>query len=181
MTEDFRNRIVALLPRIRRFAYLLAGDRDKADDLVQEACIRALSRSHQWEQGTRLDSWMYRITQNVWLDQMRASKVRGECVDVDEIHHLVGSDGRDVTDSRLTLELVSRHIAELPSEQQLLFTLVCVDGLSYKETAEALSIPVGTVMSRLARARRALFEAVHEEATVTVAAQREKRDGRGLG
>lgn len=181
MTEDIRDRIVALLPRLRRFAYLLAKDQDRADDLVQEACIRALLHADRWEQGTRLDSWMYRITQNVWLDQMRANKVRGATVDVDEAQHLVGSDGRVVTESRLTLDQVSRHIAELADEQQILITLVCVDGLSYKETAATLGIPVGTVMSRLARARRALFDAVHGEASMPVVSQREKRDGRGIG
>ncbi|MEW5962619.1 MAG: RNA polymerase sigma factor [Pseudomonadota bacterium] len=179
--EDIRDQIVALLPRLRRFAYLLAKDQDRADDLVQEACIRALSHADRWEPGTRLDSWMYRITQNVWLDQVRASKVRGTSVDVDEALHLVGADGRDVTESRMTLDQVSRHIAELTEEQQILITLVCVDGLSYKETAEALGIPIGTVMSRLARARRALFAAAHGEDPISAASQREKRDGRGIG
>ena len=103
---------------------------------------------------------MYRIAQNLWFDRLRATKVRGEVVDVDTAMDLVGSDGRDVTESRLTLQAVAKSIAELPADQQLVIAHVCIEGLSYKEAAEALGIPIGTVMSRLARARRALHEAI---------------------
>ena len=102
---------------------------------------------------------MYRIAQNVWFDNVRATKVRGEVVDVDTAHDLPGDDGRNVTESRLTLDIVSQAIDRLPADQQVLIALVCVDGLSYKEAAEILEVPIGTVMSRLARARRALYEA----------------------
>ena len=77
MTDEIRNRMVELLPRLRRFAVALTGDLDQGDDLVQETCMRALSRVDQYQPGTRLDSWMYRIAQNLWLDRMRAKKVRG--------------------------------------------------------------------------------------------------------
>ena len=160
MANDIRDRMVELLPRLRRFAYTLTGNMDKADDLVQEACARALANADQWQAGTRLDSWMYRIAQNLWFDRMRATKVRGEVVDVDTAIDLVGSDGRDVTESRLTLQVVSKSISQLPADQQMVIAHVCIDGLSYKEAAEALGIPIGTVMSRLARARQALHTAL---------------------
>jgi RNA polymerase sigma-70 factor, ECF subfamily len=160
VANDIRDRMVELLPRLRRFAYALTGNLDKADDLVQETCARALANAEQWQAGTRLDSWMYRIAQNLWFDRMRATKVRGEVVDVDTAVDLVGSDGRDVTESRLTLQVVAKSIAKLPADQQLVIAHVCIDGLSYKDAAEALGIPIGTVMSRLARARRALHEAM---------------------
>lgn len=163
MPEQFRLRMIELLPRLRRFAYVLSGDRDRADDLVQETCARALANAGQWQPGTRLDSWMYRIAQNLWFDQMRAQKTRGEKVDIEAYDDLVGADGRSVTESRLTLELVSRKISELSQEQQMLITLVCIDGLSYKEAAEALGVPIGTVMSRLARARATLSAALDAE------------------
>ena len=118
--------------------------------------MRALSRVDQWQPGTRLDSWMYRIAQNLWLDRMRARKVRGEQVNVEAAETLAGSDGRDVVESRLTLEAVSAALSYLPSEQRVLIALVCIDGLSYKEAAEITQTPIGTVMSRLARARREL-------------------------
>lgn len=158
--EELQREIIALLPRLRRFAYGLSGDLDRADDLVQETCLRALSKASQWQPGTRLDSWMYRIAQNCWFDQLRARKVRGETVDIDAEFTLAGSDGRDVVESRQNLALVSAKLASLPRDQQLLVGLVCFDGLSYKEAAEALGVPIGTVMSRLSRARQALAAAL---------------------
>ncbi len=158
MNNDPRVLIVELLPRLRRFSYALTGDTDKGDDLVQETCARALSRLDQWEPGTRLDSWMFRIAQNIWFDQRRSHKVRGETADIDQAYDIQGDDGRDVVESRLTLKRVSQGIAQLPPDQQVLIALVCVDGLSYKEAAGILDVPIGTVMSRLARARRALHD-----------------------
>ncbi|MGO8953231.1 MAG: RNA polymerase sigma factor [Rhodomicrobium sp.] len=163
MKNDLRLQIVDFLPRLRRFSHALTGDPDKGDDLVQETCARALSRLDQWEPGTRLDSWMFRIAQNLWLDQRRAHKVRGNTVDIDEVYDLPGDDGRTVTESRLTLAEVSQGIAQLPADQQVLIALVCVEGLSYKEAAEVLEVPIGTVMSRLARARRVLFHKAHPD------------------
>ena len=160
MTIEFRGRVVQVLPRLRRFCYALTGDMDRADDLAQETCARALANAAQWQPGTRLDSWMYRIAQNFWFDQMRAKKVRGELVDVDAMEHLAGSDGRDVIEHRQSLSLVSERFAALPKDQQMIVSLVCIDGLSYKEAAETLEIPIGTVMSRLARARTSLAQAL---------------------
>ena len=109
VTDELRTRMVELLPRLRRFAVALTGDLDQADDLVQETCMRALSRVEQWQPGTRLDSWMYRIAQNLWLDRMRARKVRGEQVDVEAAEALAGPDGREVVESRLTLQRRQRR------------------------------------------------------------------------
>ena len=82
MAEDVRAQLIALLPRLRRFALGLTGSRDDADDLVQAACERALNRLHQWEPDTRLDSWMFRIVKTIWIDQWRSQKARGEHVDL---------------------------------------------------------------------------------------------------
>lgn len=158
MTDDIRQRMVEFLPRLRRFAYVLTGDSDKGDDLVQETCVRALSRLDQFQPGTRLDSWMFRIAQTQWFDRMRARKIRGEIFDLDVARDVPGDDGRKITEGRLTLAKVCQGIARLPAEQQILIALVAVEGLSYKEVAEILEIPIGTVMSRLARARLNLFQ-----------------------
>jgi RNA polymerase sigma-70 factor (ECF subfamily) len=99
---------------------------------------------------------MYRIAQNLWLDRARARKVRGEQVNVEAAEALTGADGRSVVESRLTLEAVSAALGHLPDEQRVLIALVCIDGLSYKEAADITQTPIGTVMSRLARARREL-------------------------
>jgi RNA polymerase sigma-70 factor (ECF subfamily) len=99
---------------------------------------------------------MYRIAQNIWLDHMRASKVRGEVVDIDLVDVLPGSDGRDVTENQLTLEAVQAALQRLAPDQRAVIALVCIEGVSYKEAAEITRVPIGTVMSRLARARRNL-------------------------
>jgi RNA polymerase sigma-70 factor, ECF subfamily len=163
VSDDIRHQIVALLPRLRRFAYALTGDSDRGDDLVQDTCVRALSKQEQWQVGTRLDSWLYRIAQNLWFDRIRAGKVRGDNVDIDSVENLPGDDGRSITESRSTLNVVAGAIDRLLPDQRILIVLVCVDGLTYKEAADVLEIPIGTVMSRLARARRALHEATQSE------------------
>ncbi len=167
MTDEIRVRMVAVLPRLRRFAYALTGSTEQGDDLVQETCLRALARVDRWQPGTRLDSWMYRIAQNLWLDQMRANKVRGEVVDIDLMEVLPGSDGREVTESQLTLEAVDAALQKLPPDQRAVIALVCIEGVSYKEAAEITRVPMGTIMSRLARARRGLNALLEEPASKT--------------
>jgi len=160
VTENIRSQMIEFLPRLRRFAYALTRNLEQADDLVQDTCERALARADQWQPGTRLDSWMYRIAQNIWFDARRAAKVRGERADLEDIAEISGSDGRTVVESRLTLASVFKEMDRLPHDQQVLVALVCIDGLSYKEAAETLQLPIGTVMSRLSRARQAIASAL---------------------
>ncbi len=112
---------------------------------------------------------MYRIAQNIWLDRMRANKVRGEVVDVEAVAALPGSDGREVTDSQLTLKAVDAALDQLPAEQRAVIALVCIEGVSYKEAAEITGVPMGTIMSRLARARQALHAILDQPATARTA------------
>ncbi len=162
MRDDIQSRMIALLPRLRRFALALTGDRDKADDLVQDTCERALSHIDQWQDGTSLDSWMYRIAQNIWIDRHRSRKAQGEQRQIDEVADLPGVDGRHFTETRLTLQAVTECISRLPPDQQVLVAMVCVEGIAYKEAAAILNIPIGTVMSRLSRARQSLYAALTE-------------------
>jgi RNA polymerase sigma-70 factor (ECF subfamily) len=155
--DEIRSRMIELLPRLRRFAFALTGDKDKADDLVQDTCERALAHLDQWKPGTSLDSWMYRIAQNIWVDHHRGRRSRGEAGQLDELENVPGLDGRRVTESRLTLAAVNEGIARLPADQQVLIAMVCVEGIPYKEAASILGIPIGTVMSRLSRARQTLY------------------------
>ena len=155
MSVRFSDQLIAVLPRLRRFARGLSGSVADADDLVQAACERALARQHQFQEGTRFDSWMFRIVQTIWIDQVRARDVRKEDGDVAEDR--LGSDepARRV-EARLALNEVRRALDHLPPDQRAALLLVTVEGLSYKEAAEALQVPVGTIMSRLSRARIAL-------------------------
>jgi RNA polymerase sigma-70 factor (ECF subfamily) len=170
--------MVELLPRLRRFAYALTGDLDQGDDLVQEACMRALSRVDQFEPGTRFDSWMFRIAQNLWLDRLRAGRIRGAAIDPVAASEVLHADGREVVEGRLTLEAVTRAIAKLPTDLQVLIALVCIDGRSYQEAADATGTPIGTVMSRLARARRTLHTLMEEGASLAPTQAPEARHAR---
>lgn len=160
MHGDARRELVSLLPRFRRFARVLARREDLADDLLQAACERALSRLDQWQPGTRLDSWMFRIMQTIWIDWTRKQRVRGISEPIDMQPEPIGSDGRQVVEAHLQLAAVREAIALLPDEQRSVLGLVTIEGLSYKEAAEILEVPVGTVMSRLARARLRLAKEV---------------------
>ena len=154
-SERFGDQLVAVLPRLRRFARGLTGSSVEADDLVQAACERALARRHQFQEGTRFDSWMFRIVQTIWIDQIRSREVRKSDGDIGEDR--LGSDEpvRRV-EARLTLAEVRRAVDRLTPDQRAALLLVTVEGLSYKEAAEVVDVPIGTIMSRLARARIAL-------------------------
>jgi len=154
-SAGFSDQLIAVLPRLRRFARGLAGAPADADDLVQAACERALARAYQFEEGTRFDSWMFRIVQTIWIDQLRAREVRKEDGDVAE--ERLGSDAavRRI-EARLALAEVRQAVQLLPPDQRTVLMLVTVEGLSYKEAAVVADVPVGTIMSRLARARTAL-------------------------
>jgi len=151
----FGDQLIAVLPRLRRFARGLSGSAADADDLVQAACERALARQHQFQEGTRFDSWMFRIVQTIWIDQIRSRDVRKEDGDVAE--ERLGSDEpvRRV-EARLALAEVRRAVNHLPPDQRTALLLVTVEGLSYQEAADVVQVPIGTIMSRLARARMAL-------------------------
>ncbi len=152
--NTIRNQMTALLPRLRRFALSLTGDATDADDLVQDTVERALRNLQRWEDGTRLDSWMFRIAQNLWIDNVRARRVRAS-VPLEDRH---GSpvDGVRDTEARLTFADTCRALANLPEDQRVVVSLVLVDGMAYRDAAEVLGVPIGTVTSRLSRAREAL-------------------------
>ena len=154
-SDQFADQLVAVLPRLRRFARGLSRSVTDADDLVQAACERALARRHQFQEGTRFDSWMFRIVQTIWIDQVRSRDVRKE--DGDTAQDRLGSNEpvRRV-EARLALDEVRRALDCLPPDQRTALLLVTVEGLSYKEAAETVQVPVGTIMSRLSRARIAL-------------------------
>lgn len=157
---ELRQEIAALLPRLRRFGRTLARSPEDADDLVQVAIEKALVRTDQWTPGTRLDSWMFRIMQNAWIDELRARERRGQTFLPEEDGEQVG-DGA-ASGAPLDAILVRKAVARLSDEHRTIVGLVLVEGLSYQEAAETLSVPVGTVTSRLARAREALQQLLGE-------------------
>lgn len=160
---DMKSDLIALLPRLRRFARSLTRSVPDADDLVQEACLRALARSDQWDRSQPLDRWVFRITRNLWISEVRKRTVRigqGQ-VPADETHELVSSDSGEA--SVMAGELRGQ-IAALPEELSAILLTVSVEGYSYAEAAELFEIPVGTVMSRIHRARKTLAAQINQAA-----------------
>jgi RNA polymerase sigma-70 factor (ECF subfamily) len=150
---DVREQIADLLPRLRRFGRALARTREDADDLVQIAIEKALVRTGQWTPGTRLDSWMFRIMQNAWIDEVRSRRRHGETfVPEEEAEHV----GVSTTDAQIDALAVRKAVAQLSDEHRAVVALVLVEGLAYQEAAQVLDIPIGTLTSRLARAREKL-------------------------
>ncbi len=161
--DPVRRQLPELLPRLWRFAFVLSGSRQVAEDLVQSTCLRAIERRHQFRPESRLDAWTFTILSSIWKNQLRAEKIRrGEgLVDAAEV---LTFDGARAVEANVFLREVLSKILSLPEAQRSAALLVYGDGLSYKEAAEVLDIPIGTVMSRLAAARKALARLAKEPA-----------------
>lgn len=158
--KDLQAAIVAALPRLRRFCHALAGGAADGDDLMQSTVERALGHLGQFVPGTRVDSWMFRIAQNLNIDRARAVRRRGLAVPVEEAHGLQGEDGRQIVEGRSELAVALGALATVPDDQRAAFALVVIEGLSYREAADVLDVPIGTIMSRIARARTRLHHAL---------------------
>jgi RNA polymerase sigma-70 factor, ECF subfamily len=153
MSTDPSSQIVALLPRLRRFARSLTRDAADADDLVQTALERALACKHQLRPDASVAGWLFGILKNAWIDELRAGGRRRRLFAPEEEGQHAG---RATTDSDLDRWSVEQAMATLPPEQRLAVALVLVEGLTYGEAASVLEVPVGTLTSRLARGRAAL-------------------------
>ena len=154
--------LLGLLPRLRRFGRALARDPADADDLTQQAIEKALKARGQWQPGTRMDSWMYRIMRNTWIDTARArSRAAETFLPPNAGSHVAG---RDEADALVARNDVAAAMATLPDEQREAVALVLVEGLAYKEAAAVLDVPIGTLTSRLARGRLALIARLGEAA-----------------
>jgi RNA polymerase sigma-70 factor (ECF subfamily) len=158
--EEISERIVELLPRLRRFARSLSRNQHDADDLAQLAVERALRNVDQFREHANLASWLFGIMRNAWIDTCRARTRRAEvALPEDSGEHPAVSPG----DADASLWSVSEAMSKLPEDQRLAVALVLVEGMSYKEAAAVLEIPIGTLTSRLARGRSALAAALGGE------------------
>ena len=140
--------LVELIPRLRRYARALAGDRATADDLVQDTLERAWSKLHLYRRGTDLRAWLFTVMHNVHVNRVRSGRVTDPLDD--EMPELASRASQGDT---LVLRDLDRSIARLPDEQRAVLLLVALEEMSYEEVARSLGIPIGTVMSRLSRAR----------------------------
>ena len=159
--EDLRDRIIELLPRLRRFARSLARNAQDADDLVQITAERALARADQFRPGHSVAGWLFGILRNAWIDEGRSRRRRETLLEPEALAERVGDPAAGSDPELLCLQ---NALARLPEDQRLAVALVLVEGLSYKEAAAIMNVPVGTLTSRLARGREALQSMLSEPA-----------------
>jgi RNA polymerase sigma factor (sigma-70 family) len=151
-----REELLAALPRLRRFARSLSGNRQDGDDLMQTTVERTLERG--LPEGVEALPWLFKICKNLWIDEQRARAVRLKAAQTRALDPEPSISGEAVALGELGLREVERALEHLPAEQRAVLALVAVEGLTYREAADVLETPIGTVMSRLARARAALAE-----------------------
>lgn len=152
-----RAGLSANLSKLWRYGLVLSRHRDVADDLVQQTCVRALERAQQFSEGSRLDHWLLSILHSIWLNELRARRVRLGQGHVSAEEVLV-FDGANVAEQKLAALQVMKQVNDLPEAQRMAVFLAYVEGFSYREVATILDIPIGTVMSRLSAARATLAE-----------------------
>jgi RNA polymerase sigma-70 factor, ECF subfamily len=150
---DFAARVEELIPRLRRYARALTGERGAADDLVQDTLERAWIKRHLWRRGSDLRAWLFTVMHNVYVNQLR-SRAAGATVYVDD--DTADSPVRPTQMDMLEVRDIDTALSRLPVEQRQVLLLIALERMSYDETARTLGIPIGTVMSRLSRARERL-------------------------
>ncbi|MCC9624356.1 sigma-70 family RNA polymerase sigma factor [Thalassospira sp. MA62] len=158
MSEQVMNEIEDHVPALRRHAYRLTGSTDRAQDLVQDTLLKAISKQDQFEEGTSLKAWLHRILFNTFISGKRREKTRGPHVDWDDLGEVYGHGSNQM--SRLQLRDADRILADLPEQEREAIYLTAIEEASYQEAAEQMSVEIGTVKSRVGRARRKLREAV---------------------
>ncbi|SRR5258705_8638469 len=155
---DLSSMLPELLPKLWAFALRISRDQHDAEDLVQRACLRALERAHQLQPDTSPLSWMYSIVHTTWINELRARRVRSRTsTDWDDIYlETVADPAASNPEADVMNQQIVRAVDQLPDAQRAVMLLVAVEGLSYHEAARILDVPIGTVMSRLSRARQAV-------------------------
>lgn len=159
---DFDSGLETCLPRLRRFAHALTRSPADADDLTQSTLEKALLARDQFQPGTRLDSWLFRIMRNQWIDTGRSATRRSAHEAPSEAGEGVGVDPRPAVEAAIDLSRAMAAMERLPDEQREVVALILIEGLGYRETAELLGLPIGTVSSRLVRGRTALLAMLGE-------------------
>jgi RNA polymerase sigma-70 factor, ECF subfamily len=155
MTNEFQRELPQLVPRLWRFSIRLTRHQADAEDLVQRTYVRALERQHQWQTGSSLLSWLFSIMHSIWMNELRSAQRRREGnLSADESFDEIADQRPSADPEYLMLcKQVVQAVQGLPEAQRVVMMLIAVEGLTYQEAADVLDIPIGTVMSRLSRAR----------------------------
>jgi RNA polymerase sigma-70 factor (ECF subfamily) len=151
---DIQTLMLEQIPHLRRYARALVRDVDKADDLVHDCLVRAISRADQWQRGTNLRAWLFTILYNNFISDVRRYAVRPRTLANDD--QVVNLSVKATQEAAIELGELKRAIGELPYEQRITILLIGLEGMSYEEAADIMGVPIGTVRSRLSRARTAL-------------------------
>jgi RNA polymerase sigma factor (sigma-70 family) len=159
---SFERGLHDCLPRLRRFAHALARSPADADDLTQSTLEKALVARDQYADGTRLDSWLFRIMRNQWIDTARSRGRRAVHEAPPEAGERVGFDPRAGIEAAIDLNRAMAAMDRLPDEQREVVALILIEGFGYREASEMLGLPIGTVSSRLVRGRTALLALMGE-------------------
>ena len=160
----FQNSLLQELPHLRRFARALAGDASLADDLVQDCVERALNKQHLYDANRPLRAWLYAILRNIHVSQWRRTSQFGVMADVDDLGEQEPSVAPQ-QEQNLSITIITQALDKLPQQQREVLVMVSLEELSYKEAAEIVGVPIGTIMSRLSRARFALHQLLEERGT----------------
>jgi RNA polymerase sigma-70 factor, ECF subfamily len=167
MIMEFRQQLTGELPYLRRFARALCGDASLADDLVQDCVERALSRSALYDPARPLRAWLFAILRNIFISGLRKSSRLQVVKNVDDLH-----DGEDAVraeqETNISLKLITQALDQLPDQQREILVLVSLEEMSYREAAEIVGVPIGTVMSRLSRARNQMQQLLEDRGTTVL-------------
>src|SRR5688500_9033712 len=160
--SPFDSELAAVWPRLRRFAHALARDSADADDLAQMTAEKAFKSFSQFQPGTRFDNWLFQICRTSWIDTIRSRTRRGAHEVPEELAEAMGYDPTPATEAAIDLGRAQAAMQRLPDEQREVVALILIEGFGYREAAEILGQPIGTVSSRLARGRQALLAMLGE-------------------
>ncbi len=162
--QDFSTCLIAEVPHLRRFARGLCGDASLADDLVQDCLERAIKKQHLYDTTRPLRAWLYTMLRNIFVSQWRRSSQLGIMADVDDLGNQEPSMAPQ-QEQNLSIALITQALDKLPHQQREILLMISLEELSYKEAADIIGVPIGTIMSRLSRARNALHHLLEESGT----------------
>ena len=166
-SSEFQKNLLPELPHLRRFARALAGDAALADDLVQDCVERALKKQHLYDSTRPLRAWLYTILRNIHISHWRRAAPWGHVKNIDDLEGFEGAIEAE-QEHNLSLSLITDALDQLPPQHREVLVLISLEEVSYREAAEIIGVPIGTIMSRLSRARSTLQKLLEEGGTTVL-------------
>ena len=167
MANEFRTNLIAEIPHLRRFARSLCGDASLADDLVQDCIERALKKSHLYDATKPLRAWLYAVLRNIHVSNWRSNVKHTSSKNIDDLIDGEGATRAEQEDNFST-SLITEALDKLPAQQREVLVLISLEEVSYKQASEIIGVPIGTIMSRLSRARSLLKDILEERGTTVL-------------